>query len=737
VEDTTEDTGADTGSDAGSDTAGDGAAGVPCGRVEGGGCAGERSYVSLADACEQEEQEEDTALTSGASIQGGGARWGCELAPAEPLLALAALALALCRRLGALLLAAVALGGTARAGVNAWNTRTWDGGAFPVLTEADIGAPWRPALAWSFSYANQLVVYVDQLEERTLLKDTLTRELGVSFNFGEVLQVGASLPRHLVVVYDGESQPGTPGDLSFWANAPIFSRQRGDVLLRGSWLTRTDLPTGAPEVYLGDPAGGLAGTFALERSRGRLTTLLNVGVRLQAPEVLPGMIWGSRLTWGAGARGELFGPVHGAVELLGSAPLTSIRSPGNFPAEVLTTAGVELTPRLHLNAGAGLGMTRGLGSPSWRGLVMLDARTRSTRDTDGDGRVDTRDRCVFEPEDRDGFEDLDGCPEPDNDGDGLLDAADACPDRAERFNGWADEDGCPDEAGRLTVAVSSEEEGLLQSARLRLTRVVEGEGGGEGIELDRLDPVSALEGEPVEWTLAAGAWALEVSAAGHASQRIQLSLAPDEERRLSLTLSPVTFGEVALTVLSPSEAPLAAEVTLGDGRVEAVGEGGARLRLPQGPQPLWVRAVGFRPEPARVEVVGLETVTLVVTVQPVQSLLDELGGEVGFEKDAATLLPETLEALDAIAALMLQEPAIELLRIEGHADEEGSSRYNYALSQRRARAVKDYLVDAGVAEERLDTVGTGEARPRALESGSRRVELIILVWDEAVMEQAP
>ena len=65
-------------------------------------------------------------------------------------------------------------------------------------------------------------------------------------------------------------------------------------------------------------------------------------------------------------------------------------------------------------------------------------------DRDGDGIPDVRDKCPDEPEDKDGFEDEDGCPDPDNDKDGILDAADKCPNEPEDFDGFEDEDGCPD-----------------------------------------------------------------------------------------------------------------------------------------------------------------------------------------------------------------------------------------------------------------------------------------------------
>jgi hypothetical protein len=99
------------------------------------------------------------------------------------------------------------------------------------------------------------------------------------------------------------------------------------------------------------------------------------------------------------------------------------------------------------------------------------------RDRDMDGVYDPDDKCPKKPEDRDGFEDADGCPDPDNDQDGIPDAEDTCPlvagqaredaklngcpspdkdgdtyddaddkcpDAAETFDGFEDEDGCPD-----------------------------------------------------------------------------------------------------------------------------------------------------------------------------------------------------------------------------------------------------------------------------------------------------
>ncbi|MBA3456120.1 MAG: OmpA family protein [Deltaproteobacteria bacterium] len=63
-------------------------------------------------------------------------------------------------------------------------------------------------------------------------------------------------------------------------------------------------------------------------------------------------------------------------------------------------------------------------------------------DNDADGIVDGEDRCALEAEDRDGFEDTDGCPDRDNDGDGIADHVDRCPAEAEDVDGFQDDDGC-------------------------------------------------------------------------------------------------------------------------------------------------------------------------------------------------------------------------------------------------------------------------------------------------------
>ncbi len=73
--------------------------------------------------------------------------------------------------------------------------------------------------------------------------------------------------------------------------------------------------------------------------------------------------------------------------------------------------------------------------------VKLDP---TPEDRDGDGIMDSVDQCPLDPEDFDGYQDEDGCPDPDNDGDGIPDVNDLCPNVAEDLDGFQDQDGCPD-----------------------------------------------------------------------------------------------------------------------------------------------------------------------------------------------------------------------------------------------------------------------------------------------------
>lgn len=98
---------------------------------------------------------------------------------------------------------------------------------------------------------------------------------------------------------------------------------------------------------------------------------------------------------------------------------------------------------VHVEAGIGSGLFNGYGAPDFRtyGGVRYSFERN---DKDGDGLEDDKDACPEEAEDKDQFQDSDGCPDNDNDEDGLPDTSDACPEEAEDVDGFEDGDGCPE-----------------------------------------------------------------------------------------------------------------------------------------------------------------------------------------------------------------------------------------------------------------------------------------------------
>jgi OOP family OmpA-OmpF porin len=98
---------------------------------------------------------------------------------------------------------------------------------------------------------------------------------------------------------------------------------------------------------------------------------------------------------------------------------------------------------------SGKGKGKGKGSSGTEKPVeMVEQRPplkRTEIDIDGDSIDDDRDQCPNQAEDRDGFQDDDGCTDLDNDGDGIVDSADQCKDEPETKNGFEDDDGCADQ----------------------------------------------------------------------------------------------------------------------------------------------------------------------------------------------------------------------------------------------------------------------------------------------------
>jgi len=106
--------------------------------------------------------------------------------------------------------------------------------------------------------------------------------------------------------------------------------------------------------------------------------------------------------------------------------------------------------------------------------------------------------------------------------------------------------------------------------------------------------------------------------------------------------------------------------------------------------------------------------------------------QVHFATGRDVILPDSFPILEQVGKVVVENPGIGRLRVEGHTDSKGSGSQNLDLSRRRARSVREFLVKRGVDPARLESQGYGPARPVATndsEEGrarNRRVEFTIL-----------
>ncbi len=138
------------------------------------------------------------------------------------------------------------------------------------------------------------------------------------------------------------------------------------------------------------------------------------------------------------------------------------------------------------------------------------------------------------------------------------------------------------------------------------------------------------------------------------------------------------------------------------------------LANPSERQTLWTAGQQEGPVQATVTVndgkggTASANVTLQVTRPPAKTYTFE---DVHFDFDRYTLRPEATRVLDEAVSALRDDPALRI-EVEGHTCNIGTAEYNLALGDRRANAVRDYLVSRGVTADRLRTISYGEERPK-------------------------
>ena len=262
-------------------------------------------------------------------------------------------------------------------------------------------------------------------------------------------------------------------------------------------------------------------------------------------------------------------------------------------------------------------------------------------DTDGDGIVDKDDKCIEQPEDKDGFEDSDGCPDADNDGDGILDTADKCPGEAEDKDDFEDSDGCPDPDNDGDGIADAQDKCPNKAEDKDDFKDDDGcpdpDNDGDGV-LDTDDKCPTVAGVKEE----AGCPIKDKDKDGIPDN---VDKCPDQAE---------TFNGIDDEDGCPDKKSL-----------------------------------------------------VVVTEREVKILQ-----RVNFETGKADIKPDSFELLNTVALVLNKQPSITKIGVEGHTDDVGKDDANLALSTARATSVMNYLIEKGVAKDRVESEGFGETQPQ-------------------------
>ena len=340
-----------------------------------------------------------------------------------------------------------------------------------AIPTATIGADGTWVVSGLITFASDPLVLSSPTNDNVTLRDRTTLSLGGAFALGGVFEVAAHLPFYVQTGQDVSSATmfGEPevsataiGNLELDGKA-LFSRYHGPAgELSTGIAVGLQLPTASGERFAGsakpEARGLLMAHYAPPIAGGHIMLDVGAGGVVRGSAQYNNVDQKSGFDWGGAISVAATRHLAFALEAYGElVPRGLTDAMGNTSAldtaEALLGAHYQIDYRFNLGVAGGRGLTDELGSPGWRGVVTLTVAptarheldiTHVVSDIDHDGVPDDLDRCPTEPEDKDGFEDADGCPDPDNDHDGIPDAADKCPDQPEDKDGFQDADGCPD-----------------------------------------------------------------------------------------------------------------------------------------------------------------------------------------------------------------------------------------------------------------------------------------------------
>lgn len=496
-----------------------------------------------------------------------------------------------------------------------------------------------------------------------------------------------------------------------------------DGLFAMALLLTTIIPTGGGAAYSSESSVVPQPALAFSTQVGNFRAALDLGARFrfnptvigQEPNSPVGAYFGDEYYAKAGV-GFLFnadGKVP--VELIGEAfgdtqikypfglntvpPMTTYQKAGT-PAE--GDVGLRIyAENVIITVGAGGGLRPGYGAPLPRAFasVSYDSSRTKLPDADEDGVPDERDKCPDKPEDRDQFQDDDGCPEIDNDKDNILDEDDQCPNDPEDKDLFQDEDGCPDPDNDMDGILDPNDKCPQDREDMDGWQDDDGCPDPDNDNDQILDALDQCPNEPEDLDQ---------------FEDLDGCPEPDNDRD----------GLADLNDQCPNIAEDLDGVADDDGCPEDNDGDGIPDDKDKCPNQAETYN-GIKDEDGCPD--ALEKKSLVeVTEDKI-----EIKEAVYFKAGSSTIDKRSFEMLNQVAAVLKNYKTIQKLRVEGHTDNAGARAKNLKLSQDRAESVRRYLIEKGISGDRLQAKGFGPDKPIASnktpagKEKNRRVEFVI------------
>jgi outer membrane protein OmpA-like peptidoglycan-associated protein len=644
---------------------------------------------------------------------------------------------------------------------------------FTQVMTASIPDGIVPSAGLFFNYAHRPLSFSNSAtgEQIDLVGSQAQADVLASLSVTRFFQLGVGVPFTVNQTTDAGSgltslKAQTLGDLRLVAKIGLISRDRGPSLALAGVVT---LPTGSPEDLQGNGALTAAPELLFDwRFSDRLQAGLNAGYRLKTPQTFLNLEVGDEIVYGLGVKYALM-PQRLALlaELTGRLPAGAFSGPTS-PLELGIAARFSPAAGHAITLGGGPGLSNGYGTPVFRAYVgyTFTLIPSKTRDRDRDGVEDTLDRCPKEPEDLDGFEDEDGCPDADNDRDGVADAADRCPRDAEDRDGFEDGDGCPD--------ADNDRDGIEDTAD-RCPSDPESKNGvedadgcpepdtdGDGL----VDPADRCPKEPelkngIEDEDGCPEPDADADGIIDAQDRCPKKPetrngfededgCPDKAPAAPADATADTDGDGLPDVSDrcPKKPETKNDFKDEDGCPEPDTDGDGIVdgldRCPKKPETM----NGFKDEDGCPDKAPAEPASAAAPApEPAPEPAAAPSGEtaelkllVFFDFGSFALTPRSIEVLEKTEAWLKAHPGVRI-RLQGFTDNVGDDTFNVVLSQKRAARVRQHLVNHGIVPGRIELRGFGERWPRAsndTDSGraeNRRVRLLPLTRTGKIIEK--